>query len=49
MFVETFTEEDSRKIDISKMKPVSKQTYEIRLVIWEAREIPLIDNGAVDI
>lgn len=49
MFVETFTEEDSRKIDSAKMKPVSKQTYEIRVVIWETREIPLIDNGQVDI
>lgn len=49
MFVETFTEEDSRKIEIAKMKPLSKQNYEIRLIIWEAREVPLIDNGAVDI
>lgn len=49
MFVETFTEEDSRKIDSSKMKPVNKQTYEIRVIIWETREIPLIDQNQVDI
>ena len=49
MFLETLTVAESRKIERSKMKPVTEQTYEIRLIIWECREIPLIDNGHVDI
>lgn len=49
MFTEILTAEDARKIEPSKIKTVSKKKYEIRLVIWEAREIPLVDNGAVDI
>ena len=49
MFLEALTVTEHRKIERSKMKPVSEQTYEIRLIIWECREIPLIDDGHVDI
>ena len=31
------------------MKVVKEETYEIRIVIWETREIPLVDGDSVDI
>jgi hypothetical protein len=49
MWTEIFREEDARKIPASKMQVIESKTYEIRLVIWETRDIPLVDGDSVDI
>ena len=49
MWTEILTEEESRKIPVSKMKVVESRTFEIRLVVWETREVPLVDGDSVDI
>ena len=49
MFTEVLTLEESRKIPISKIRQVAKKVYEIRLIIWETRDIPLVDGGKADI
>jgi|APSaa5957512535_1039671.scaffolds.fasta_scaffold466107_1 protein involved in temperature-dependent protein secretion len=49
MWTEILTIDDSRKIPISKMKSIKEETYEIRIVIWETKEIPLTDGDSVDI
>lgn len=43
------TIDDARKIPVSKMKTIKEETYEIRIVIWETKEIPLTDGDSVDI
>jgi hypothetical protein len=48
-WTEIITEEDSRKIPISKMKQQQAQVYEIRVVIWETRNVPLVDGEKVDV
>ena len=47
-WTEIITQEDSRKIPFSKMKKQQAQLYEIRVVIWETRNIPLTDGDKVD-
>lgn len=49
MWTEIITADDARKINISRINTVQKGKYEIRLIIWETREIPLVDGGTVDI
>lgn len=49
MFTEILTAEDSRKFPFSKIKTIHRENYEIRIVIWETRDIPLVDGGSVDI
>lgn len=49
MWTEIFTEAEARKIPVSKMKQQTKQIYEIRVVIWETRNIPLVGGEKVDI
>ena len=49
MFTEILTLEESRKLSASKIRQVAKKVYEIRLIIWETRDIPLVDGGKVDI
>jgi predicted small metal-binding protein len=49
MFTEILTIQDAAKIPMSKIENVHKETYEIRIIIWETRDIPLVDGGSVDI
>ena len=49
MFSEIMTKEQAAKIPMSKIQSIHKENYEIRIVIWETRDIPLVDGGAVDI
>ena len=49
MFTEIMTADESRKISLSKIKTVFKEKFEIRLIIWECKDIPLVDGGNVDI
>ena len=41
--------EDATKVPIAKMQTLKKQEYEIRLIIWETRYVPLVDGPSVDI
>lgn len=49
MWVEVLTAEDATKVPIAKMLQIKKSTFEIRLVIWETRFVPLVDGSDVDI
>ena len=49
MWTEIYTEEQAKKIEIQKMQTIKKETYEIRLVVWETRDVPLVDGDDVDI
>jgi hypothetical protein len=50
MFTEILTTEDARKFAASKIKTIHKETYELRVIIWETRDIPLVNDGkSVDI
>lgn len=49
MWTEIITVDDSRKIPVSKIKSVKEETYEIRIIIWETREVPLTNGDSVDI
>ena len=49
MWAEIYTVEDFRKVPMQKMQTVKKETYEIRLIVWETREVPLVDGDKVDI
>ena len=49
LFTEVLTAEEARVVQPSKIKKVQEKSYEIRLVIWEAREVPLVDGDSVDI
>jgi hypothetical protein len=31
------------------MNVIKKETYEIRLIVWETRDVPLVDGDKVDI
>ena len=49
MWTEILPEDQARKMPFSKIKTVTSQVYEIRVVIWETRDVPLVDGGKVDI
>jgi hypothetical protein len=49
MFTEILTIQDAAKIPMSKIENVHKETYEIRIVIWETRDIPRVNGDSVDI
>jgi hypothetical protein len=49
MWVEIFPEEDSKFHPPAVIKPPAKEEYEIRLIIWETKDIPLVDGDHVDI
>lgn len=49
MWVEVLTFEEARRIPMDKLKSQIKEEYEIRLIIWETKEVPLINGDTVDI
>ena len=49
MWVEVLQAEEARKTPIVNLHQVSKEDYEIRLIVWETRDVPLIDGKTVDI
>jgi fer-1-like protein 6 len=48
MWVEIYSVEEARKIPIQKMQTINRETYEIRLIVWETRDVPLVDGDNVD-
>jgi|APSaa5957512535_1039671.scaffolds.fasta_scaffold332929_2 hypothetical protein len=49
MWAEIYDAEEARKIRTMPMQDKKEETYEIRLIIWEAKDVPLIDGDDVDI
>ena len=49
LWTEIYTVEEARGIVIQKMQTVVVETYEIRLIVWETRQVPLVDGDNVDI
>ena len=49
MWVEVLTQEEARKIPMARLQVQAKDEYEIRLIVWETRDIPLANGQSVDI
>ena len=49
MWVEVITLDEAPKIPWQKMEVVKKEIFEIRLIVWETRDVPLVDGDKVDI
>jgi len=50
MWVEILTIEESRYIPMAKLNQnTNKEDFEVRLILWETREVPLVDGDSVDI
>ncbi|CAI2387752.1 unnamed protein product [Moneuplotes crassus] len=49
MFTEIFPAKDSKLHKLVKIKPPSKEEFELRLIIWGTREIKLVNGESVDI
>lgn len=49
MWVECYSVEEARKIPVQKMQQITREKYEIRLIVWETRDVPLVDGDNVDI
>lgn len=49
MWVEVLTLEEARRTPMARLQIQSKDEYEIRLVVWETREVPLVNGESVDI
>ena len=49
MWTEVMKAEDAAKIKPQKMQILTKKKYEIRLIVWETRDVPLVDGKKVDI
>ena len=48
MWVEIYSVEEARKIPVQKMQTINREKYEIRLIVWETRDVPLVDGDNVD-
>jgi len=49
LWVEILKQDDAHKIPYQKLTTIKKEIYEIRLIIWETRDVPLVDGDKVDI
>lgn len=49
MWVEVLTLEEARRIPMANLSVQGKEEFEIRLIVWETRDVPLVDGGSVDI
>jgi hypothetical protein len=49
MWIEVLTQEEARKIPMAKLQVQAKDEYEVRLIIWETRDVPLNNGESVDI
>lgn len=50
MFVDIPSKDESKQFPPQKLTPLKqKQDYEVRLIIWETSEVPLVDGSSVDI
>jgi hypothetical protein len=49
MWAEIYDADEARKIDPMVLKEKKEETFEIRLIVWETRDVPLVDGDDVDI
>ncbi len=50
MWCEILTLEEARLNPMEKLQENTKvEDYEVRLIVWETREVPLVDGDSVDI
>lgn len=50
MWCEVLTPEEARASPMEKLQEnIRIEDYEVRLIIWETREVPLVDGDSVDI
>jgi hypothetical protein len=49
MWVEVMTQEEARKTPMSRLQVQSKDEYELRLIVWETRDVPLVNGDSVDV
>ncbi len=49
MWVEVLTQEEARKTPMARLQLERKDEYEIRLIIWETRDVPILSGITVDI
>jgi hypothetical protein len=50
MWCEVLTPEEARAKPMEKLhENIRVEDYEVRLIIWETREVPLVDGDSVDI
>ena len=49
MWVEVLTQEEARRTPMARLQVQSKEEYEIRLIVWETRDVPLTNGDSVDI
>ena len=49
LWVEVLTVDEARRAPVVRLHNVSKEEYEIRLILWETRDVPLMDGKTVDI
>lgn len=49
MWTEVLLPEEARRLDYQTMQSIKREKFEIRLIIWETRFVPLVDGDNVDI
>jgi membrane protease subunit (stomatin/prohibitin family) len=50
MWVEVLTPEEARKTSMARLQVQSKDEYELRLIVWETKDVPLVNGGeSVDV
>mmetsp|Transcript_3157 Transcript_3157/g.3062 ORF Transcript_3157/g.3062 Transcript_3157/m.3062 type:complete len:246 (+) Transcript_3157:1660-2397(+) len=49
MWVEVLTLDQARKLPLANLSLQSSEEYEIRLIIWETRDVPLVNGETVNI
>jgi hypothetical protein len=49
MFTEIFPADEAKMHPIAKIKAPSKEEYEVRLIIWETRDVPPFDGDSINI
>lgn len=49
MWVEVLTQEEARKTPMTRLQVQSKEQYEMRLIVWETRDVPLMGGDSVNI
>lgn len=49
MWVEVLSQEEARKTPMARLQQERKDEYEIRLIIWETRDVPILSGKSVDI
>lgn len=49
MWVEVLTPEEARKTPMARLQVQNKDEYELRLIVWETKDVPLVNGESVDV